>query len=103
MSRRKKTLRDIDLIRLMEFREKLLEVYGRFREELEALCKEYGVKISFWYTPTRVPQPRFVIDGLQIDADELLDDSCFEAYFGTKRLRQMGFKPIRSREMLMRT
>ena len=102
MSRKRKNLRDIDLIRLMEFREKLLEVYKKFREDVEVLCKEYGARISFWYTPTRVPQPRFVIDGLHIDADELLDDASFEAYFGTKRLKQMGFKPVHPRELLVK-
>ena len=32
----------------------------------------------------------------------MLDDSSFKAYFGTKRLKQMGFKPVHPRELLVK-
>jgi len=60
------------------FREELIQLYKGFKGDVEALCKKHGVKINFWYSPSRIPQPKFIIDGVEFDADELYDEKEFE-------------------------
>jgi len=61
-----------------DFREGLIQLYKRFKADVEALCKKYGVKINCWYSPSTIPQPKFIIDGVGFDADELYDEKLFD-------------------------
>jgi len=60
------------------FREELIQLYKRFKGDVEALCEKHGGKINFWYSPSKIPQPRFIIDSVGFDADELYDEKEFE-------------------------
>ena len=60
------------------FREELIQLYKGFKGDVEALCEKHGVKINFWYSPSKIPQPKFIIDGVGFDADELYDEKEFE-------------------------
>jgi len=55
------------------FREDLILLYKNFEAELTALCRKYDVQINCWYSPSTIPQPKFVIDGVAFDADDLCD------------------------------
>lgn len=61
------------------FREGLIQLYKGFKSDVEALCKKHGVKINFWYSPSKIPQPKFIMDGVEFNADELYDEKEFEA------------------------
>jgi len=52
------------------FQESLLQLYQKFEADVEALCKKHEVKISCWYSPSTIPQPKFIIDGVTLDADD---------------------------------
>ena len=60
------------------FREELIQLYRGFRGDVEALCEKHGVKINYWYSPSKIPEPKFIIDGVGFDADELYDEKEFE-------------------------
>jgi len=45
---------------------------------VEALCEKHKVEINFWYSPSKIPQPKFIIDGVGLDADELYDEKTSE-------------------------
>jgi len=53
------------------FQESLLQLYQKFEADVEALCKKHEVKINCWYSPSTIPQPKFIIDGVTLDADDL--------------------------------
>ena len=77
MSRtRKKGVEDREKTRA--FREELIQLYKGFRGDVEALCEKHGVKINYWYSPSKIPEPKFIIDGVGFDADELYDEKEFE-------------------------
>jgi len=40
-----------------------------FRKNIEDLCKKYGAEINYWYTPSEIPQPKFIMDGVGFDTD----------------------------------
>ena len=61
------------------FQESLLQLYQKFEADVEALCKKHEVKINCWYSPSTIPQPKFIIDGIGFDADELYDEKISEA------------------------
>lgn len=61
-----------------DFREGVIQVYKRFKADVEALCEKHKVEINFWYSPSKIPQPKFIIDGVGFDADEFYDDKEFE-------------------------
>ncbi|KPV63499.1 MAG: hypothetical protein AOA65_1247 [Candidatus Bathyarchaeota archaeon BA1] len=61
-----------------DFREGLIQLYKRFKADVEALCKKHKVEINFWYSPSKIPQPKFIIDGIGFDADELYDEKISE-------------------------
>jgi len=61
-----------------DFREGLIQLYKRFKADVEALCEKHKVKINFWYSPSKIPQPKFIIDGGGFDADEFYDEKEFE-------------------------
>jgi hypothetical protein len=53
------------------FQKSLLQLYQKFEADVEALCKKHEVQISCWYSPSTIPQPKFIIDGVTLDADDL--------------------------------
>jgi hypothetical protein len=53
------------------FQESLLQLYQKFEADVEALCKKREVKINCWSSPSTIPQPKFIIDGVTLDADDL--------------------------------
>jgi hypothetical protein len=53
------------------FQESLLQLYQKFEADVVVLCKKQEVKISCWYSPSTIPQPKFIIDGVTLDADDL--------------------------------
>ena len=61
-----------------DFREGLTQLYKRFKADVEALCEKHKVEINFWYNPSKIPQPKFIIDSIGFDADELYDKKEFE-------------------------
>ncbi|MDH5733967.1 MAG: hypothetical protein OEY88_09340 [Candidatus Bathyarchaeota archaeon] len=60
------------------FQESLLQLYQKFEADVESLCEKHKVKINFWYSPSKIPQPKFIIDGVGFDADEFYDEKEFE-------------------------
>jgi len=78
--------------RISMFREEVVQLYRQFEKETMSLCKKYGVEINFWYNPSKIQQPRFIIDGIMLDADDLYDDERFSFVaisLKSKRHRQM--------------
>ena len=70
--------------RLWVFRAKLMRLYEEFEAEVEALCREQGVEVNFWYSPSAIPQPKFVFDRATISADTLYDEEKFRLLFSPK-------------------
>jgi len=70
--------------RLWVFRAKLMRLYEDFEAEVEALCREQGVEVNFWYSPSTIPQPKFVFDRATISADTLYDEGKFSLLFSPK-------------------
>lgn len=67
--------------RLWIFRAELARHYEEFEAKLETLCKEHGVEINCWYSPSKIPQPKFVFGGVAVDADTLYDEEEFSLLF----------------------
>ena len=61
-------------LRLRAFKEELLVSYHKFKKDIEALCKKHGAEINYWYSPSSIPQPKFVINGFGFDADQLFNE-----------------------------
>ncbi len=57
--------------RVCSFREELLRLYAAFKEDIEVLCKKYDVRVDYWYSPSAIPQPKFIIENAGFTADEL--------------------------------
>ena len=72
--------------RLWVFRAKLMRLYEEFEAEVEALCREQGVEINFWYSPSKIPQPKFVFGRAAITADTLYDEEQFSLLFSPKSI-----------------
>jgi hypothetical protein len=70
--------------RLWVFRAKLMRLYEEFEAEVEALCREQEVEVNFWYSPSTIPQPKFVFDKAAISADTLYDEDKFSLLFSPK-------------------
>lgn len=79
--------------RLLAFREELIQLYRSFEGDVEALCKKHDVKVNYWYSPSMIPQPKFVIDGVGLDADELFEEE-FVFPFELNKVKR-GKKPGR--------
>lgn len=45
---------------------------------MRVLCDKHGVEINLWYSPSKIPQPRFVFDGDAFDADTLFHEEGWE-------------------------
>ncbi len=70
--------------RLWVFRAKLMRLYEKFEAEVEDLCREQGVEVNFWYSPSTIPQPKFVFGRAAISADTLYDEGKFSLLFSPK-------------------
>ena len=60
-----------DQEKILSFQRELVQLYRGFEEGVEALSKKHGVKINCWYSPSAIPQPKFVVDKVAFDADEI--------------------------------
>lgn len=60
--------------RVDSFKEEVVEVYRRFKTDMESVCEKHGAEINYWYSPSSIPQPKFIIDGVGFDADQLIDE-----------------------------
>ena len=78
--------------RLWIFRSKLVKLYDDFEAKLEDLCKEHKVEINLWYSPSKIPQPKFRFGSTVIDADMLYNDDEFSLIFSPKISLDMGGK-----------
>lgn len=67
--------------RLWIFRAELARLYEEFEAKLEALCKEHGVEINSWYSPSKISQPNFMFEGVTVSADTLYDEEKFSLLY----------------------
>src|SRR4030067_1545896 len=65
----RKAFRDPD--RVCSFREELLRLYLAFKDNIEVLCRKYEIRVDYLYSPSAIPQPKFVIENVGFTADEL--------------------------------
>ena len=79
MKPRAKRIRDKE--QLWVFRAELARLYEEFEAKLEALCKERGVEINSWYSPSKIPQPKFVFEEVAVSADTLYDEEEFSLLY----------------------
>ena len=79
MVQRSKRIRDQEKLRM--FRVKLMRLYKESEDKFEALCREYNVEINCWYSPSRIPQPKFLFGKVVIDADTLYDEDKFNLLY----------------------
>ena len=70
--------------RLWVFRAKLMRLYEKFEADVEALCREQGIEVHFWSSPSTIPQPKFVFDRAAISADTLYDEGKFSLLLSPK-------------------
>jgi len=49
----------------------LVQLYRKFEADVETLCKKYGMTVNCWYSPSTIPQPKFMFNGVGFDDDEL--------------------------------
>lgn len=61
--------------KLHSFKKEIVQLYRMFRKNVEDLCKKYGAEINYWYTPSEIPQPKFIMDGVGFDADQLVNEA----------------------------
>jgi len=61
-------------LRLRAFKEELLKLYYKFKMNVETVCEKHGAEINYWYSPSSIPQPKFVINGVGFDADQLVNE-----------------------------
>lgn len=61
-------------LRLRAFKEELLKLYHKFKMNVETVCEKHGAEINYWYSPSSIPQPKFVINGVGFDADQLFNE-----------------------------
>jgi len=76
--RREKALRRrVSWEEISTFREEVVQLYRRFERDITTLCEKHDVEIDFWYSPSAIQQPRFIVDGFVLDADQLYDEEEF--------------------------
>lgn len=63
------------------FRAKLLKLYEEFEAKVETLCQQHDISINFWYSPSNIPQPKFRIGKVMLDADTLYSEDEFSLLF----------------------
>lgn len=62
---------------LTAFRRELMQHYTRFRGDVLALSERHGAEAVSWSSPSRIPQHKFVLGRIAIDADYLINDQEF--------------------------
>jgi hypothetical protein len=67
--------------KLWNFRAQFIKLYDEYESKLEKLCEEHGAEINFWYSPSRIPQPKFFFGNLGISADTLYSEEEFSLLF----------------------
>ena len=60
-----------DKEKLHAFQVELVQLYRKFEADIETLCKKYGMTVNCWYSPSTIPQPKFMLNSVAFDADEL--------------------------------
>jgi hypothetical protein len=66
------------------FRAQLKQLYLEFEAQVEALCQRTSVELEEWYSPSYIPQPKFVFNSIALDADMLYDEEEFHLLFAPK-------------------
>jgi len=69
---RRKRVKNPD--RVYSFREELVQLYQKLKVDIEALCKKHGATVNYWYSPSTIFQPKFIIDDVEFTADELCNE-----------------------------
>jgi hypothetical protein len=67
--------------KLWSFRSQLIKLYEEFKIKTEILSEEYGIEINYWYSPSRIPQPKFVFGNVGISADTLYIEEEFNLIY----------------------
>lgn len=83
--------------RLWIFRAKLMKLYEQFEAKMEALCQQHGVEINLWYSPSKIPQPKFVFGRVGLSTDTLYDEEEFSLLFSSKTAWEKKQKSTRKR------
>jgi hypothetical protein len=69
---RRKRVKNPD--KVYSFREELVQLYHKLKVDIEALCKKHGATVNYWYSPSSIFQPKFIIDDVEFTADELCNE-----------------------------
>jgi len=80
---RRKTVKNPEKVH--SFREELVQLYHRFKADIEVLCKKHKVTINYWYSPSTISQPKFIIDEVGFTADELCNEKELTGFSQTKK------------------
>jgi hypothetical protein len=67
--------------KLLRFRSQLIKLYEEFKTKTEKLSEEYEVEINYWYSPSRIPQPKFIFGNVGISADTLYREEEFNLIY----------------------
>ena len=60
--------------KLWNFRAQFIRLYEEHEAKIEKLCEEYGTEVNFWYSPSRIPQPKFFFGNVGVSADTLYSE-----------------------------
>jgi len=60
--------------KVYSFREELVQLYQNLKVDIEALCKKHGATVNYWYSPSTIFQPKFIIEDAEFTADELCNE-----------------------------
>jgi len=82
---RRKRVKNPDKVR--SFTEELVQLYQKFKADVEVLCKKHEVAINHWYSPSTIFQPKFIIDDVAFTADELYNEKELETLASQTRKR----------------
>ncbi|MFQ6076528.1 MAG: hypothetical protein ACE5Z5_10405 [Candidatus Bathyarchaeia archaeon] len=80
---------DVSKERISAFREDLIKLYDQHRDNIITLSKKHKVDVYNSPNPSNIPQPKFIIGGIEIDMDILYDEEDFE-FLLSRRLRERG-------------
>ena len=69
---RRKRVKNPD--KVYSFRGELVQLYHKLKVDIEALCKKHGATVNYWYSPSTIFQPKFIIDDVEFTADELCNE-----------------------------
>lgn len=85
---RRKRVKNPD--RVYNFREELVQLYRRLKLDIETLCKKHGATVNYWYSPSTIFQPKFIIDDVGFTADELCNEEDLKILVSQTRKRYTG-------------